>query len=79
VYGILKSDLRVSESEFDDKRLEVLIASEMVKLVLVDGNNRIGQLQPHQKVSIMLYQPLTGEEKTALSKANSGRFKYPKN
>ena len=49
-----------------------MTSDEQVTLVLVDGNNRVGQLEPHQKVSIMLYQPLTVEEKTALSKANSG-------
>ena len=68
----LKSDLPVSASELDDARLVDLITEKQVTLVLVDGNNRVGPLEPHQKVSIMLYQPLTVEEKTALSKANSG-------
>ena len=68
----LKSDLPVSASELDDARLVDLITEKQVTLVLVDGNNRVGKLEPHQKVSIMLYQPLTVEEKTALSKANSG-------
>ena len=68
----LKSDLPVPASELDDARLVDLITEKQVTLVLVDGNNRVGKLEPHQKVSIMLYQPLTVEEKTALSKANSG-------
>ena len=56
-----------------------LVKKKSVKLILVDGNNRIGQLYPKQKVSISLYSSLTSQEKIALSKANSGSLQISEN
>ena len=56
-----------------------LVNKKSVKLILVDGNNRIGQLNPKQKVSISLYSSLTSQEKIAISKANSGSLQISEN
>ena len=71
-----------SDEDFDQTNTDQLldmVNKESVKLILVDGNNRIGQLNPKQKVSISLYSSLTSQEKIALSKANSGSLQISEN